>query len=94
MFKIAQEEMEEQAVRGREEKELMLGAIGFGVGDEKSQGGGRGERQELHPGFALLALHRLWVKQRWENSTEAALEKRGRAACGRGEKLPKAAGGV
>lgn len=76
-------------MRGREEKELMLGAMGIEVGDEKSQGGGGGERQELHPGFALLALHRLWVKQRWENSAEAALEIKGEGCLWEGKKITK-----
>lgn len=53
-------------MREREEKEVMLGAMGFGGGGEKSHvGGAGGERQELHPGFALLSLARLWVKQQW-----------------------------
>lgn len=80
--------MEEQAVRGREEEEVMLGAVGFGGGGKKGHGGTGGEKQELHPGFALLSLPRLLVKQQWENSAEAALGKRRRAAYGR-EKVTK-----
>lgn len=59
---------------------MMLGAMQFGDGGEKIHVGTGGERQELHPRFALLALSELWVKQRWESGAEAALEKRGRAA--------------
>lgn len=46
LVKIAQGGMEEKAARGREEKEVMLGAMGlFGGGGGKSHGGlgGRGK---------------------------------------------------
>lgn len=77
--------MEEKAARGRKEKEVMLGVMGLGGGGEKKPWEPGSERQKLHPGIALLALHGLWVKQWWEKGAEAVaiLEKRRIAPCGR-----------
>lgn len=62
--------MEEKAARGRKEKEVMLGVMGLGGGGEKKPWGPGSEKQKLHPGIALLALHGLWVKQWWEMGAE------------------------